>query len=384
MRIALVIERLDPSRGGRETSMAQIASVLAGRGHEVTVLCESAGWSGRGVRVVELGRRGPGRARRLRNFVADVQRAAADGRFDVVHASLPVPGAQVYQARSGTVPAQVAANSRMWGAFGPIRRVLSAPLNLHRRRMARLERQVVADGKTFCLAVSRMVADEFDRAYGRRDRVRVIYNAVQTPPPDSPERADWRRRLRSGLGVGAEGVVFLTVAKNFPLKGVPETVLAFAGWRRGRRAPEARLVIVGGEPADGCRRIADLRDVGPQVVFVPPTDDIFRWYAAADVCILLSWYDPCSRVVLEATRWGIPSITTAYNGASELLTRSGCGLVVASPRDTRGIVACLDAMAETAGRADYARACESVADTLGVDRHVDQLLEVYREAAAGP
>ena len=385
MRIALVIERMDPSRGGRETSTAQIASALAHRGHDVTVLCQSGVLSHAGVRVVELGRRGLTRARGLANFVTDVQRAAGGGVYDIVHATLPVPGASVYQPRGGTVPGQVAASRRRRGATGPIRGALFEPLSRHRRRMADLECLVAADTETFCLPVSEMVADEFRRAYGRQDRLRVVYNAVQTPPADCRERAEWRQRLRLELDVGAEAVVFLVVAKNFPLKGVPETIVAFAKWRQGRRgqAP-ARLVVVGSETPEQCRRIARRRNVSRQVVFVGPTDDIFQWYAAADACILLSWYDPCSRVVLEATRWGIPSVTTAFNGACEMLVRSGGGLVVDSPRDTDGVVACLETMSDPDARAGHAEACRAVADTLGMDRHVDQLLEVYAEAAGVP
>ena len=70
MKIALVIEQLDTARGGREVSTAQIASGLARRGHEVTVLCQQAHWQCEGVRVQKLGTRGLLRTQRLRNFAA--------------------------------------------------------------------------------------------------------------------------------------------------------------------------------------------------------------------------------------------------------------------------------------------------------------------------
>ena len=112
MNVALVIERMDCSRGGRETSTAQIAACLARRGVRVTILCQSGSWRAEGVAVCELGRRGLTRRGRLRGFVADVQREIAGGEFDIVHAMLPVPGANVYQLRGGTIPAQRAASRR--------------------------------------------------------------------------------------------------------------------------------------------------------------------------------------------------------------------------------------------------------------------------------
>jgi len=57
MKIALIIERMEPSRGGRETSTAQIAQRLAELGHSVTVLCQQGSWpsDSPGVEVVSLG-----------------------------------------------------------------------------------------------------------------------------------------------------------------------------------------------------------------------------------------------------------------------------------------------------------------------------------------
>jgi len=383
VRIALVIERMDDFRGGRETSTAQIATALAARGHEVDILCESGSWRGEGVEVVELGRRGLTRSGRLAKFIAAVQARMSAGEYDIVHGMLPVPGANVYQLRSGTMPGRIAAARRQWGALAGIRVGLLGAMNLRRRRTADLERQVAADPQTFCLAVSEMVAAEFRSAYGDSDRLRVITNAVDVPPVDAEQRAHWRQRLRFKMDVPSDGVVFLTVATNFRLKGIAELITAFSKWHdRSRPTIPVRLVVVGRELVEGYQRMVSMRNVAPITVFVPPVENIYEWYAAADACVLLSWYDPCSRVVLEAARWGIPSLTTALNGASEVIAACGGGVVVDSPKDTPGIIAGLDALVDPARRGEMAAACRATADTLSIDRHVDQLLDVYREAVA--
>ncbi|MGA2266128.1 MAG: glycosyltransferase family 4 protein [Phycisphaerae bacterium] len=384
MRIALVIERMDVRRGGRETSTAQIAAELARRRHDVTVLCQTGGWSGEGVKVRPLGASGLGRASRLRRFVAAVQNDISASRYDVVHAMLPLPGANVYQPRGGTIPAQWAASLRRRPMFVRPLVHLARPFRPCRGLLGRLERQVASDPNVLCLAVSRMVAQEFARYYGRTDGVQVIYNAADVPDPAAAQARQWRQDLRAHLRVAEGDAVFLTVATNFALKGVAEAIEAFARWYHDeRRKTGGRLVIVGRELVEGYHRHASLRDVGPEVVFVPPTENVFQWYAAADVCLLLSWYDPCSRVVLEATRCGVPSITTAFNGAAEVLA-GGAGLVVPSPRSQAEIAAAMEDLAEPARRAAFLAACRQAADGLSMTRHVDELLQAYAKITNRP
>ncbi len=71
-------------------------------------------------------------------------------------------------------------------------------------------------------------------------------------------------------------------------------------------------------------------------------------------------------------------MTAAFNGAREALGEDAA-IVVDSPRDTRGIVSALDELADPTRRAGRAEACRPLREYLGMDRHVDELLEVYQE-----
>lgn len=380
MRIAMVIERMDPSGGGRETSTAQMAQALAARGHEVTIICQCGSWQTQGVTVEPLGRRGLTRRRRLAGFVADVQAVIAEHRFDIVHTTLPIPGANIYQPRGGSIPAQVAASRRRRTHIGAMLAAWVEPMNRCRALMGELEREVVADSRTTILAVSQMVADEYEQYYGRRDGVSVVYNAVETPAVDPEDRAHWRQEVRYRLGIGRNEPVFITLATNFELKGIAPLVETFGKWvHSGANREGVRLLVIGREHAEGYERIAKLRQVGRQVVFLPATPEVYRFYSAADACILLSWYDPCSRVVLEATRWGLPSLTTAFNGAGEILAE-GAGIVVPSPTARKPIMDALDDLADSDRRLARQDACRAAAKMLTMSRHVDELEAAYREA----
>src|SRR5438034_575894 len=52
---------------------------------------------------------------------------------------------------------------------------------------------------------------------------------------------------------------------------------------------------------------------------------------SAPRCVPPTYYDPCSRVVLEALSYGVPCITTSFNGAAEVMT-DGCeGFIIDTP-----------------------------------------------------
>jgi len=379
VKIALVIERMDLHRGGRERSTAQVAETLARRGHEMTILCEQSSWQAPGVAVRQLGRRGASRLDQLKGFVAGVREQIAGGDHDIVHATLPIPGANVYQLRGGTVPAQREAN--LARRTGLSRRLAEwgGRFNALRKYRMQLEAEVMADPGVLCLAVSQMVAAEIERYYGRTENVRVVYNAVDAPDPESPQRAEWRAKLRGRLGLDEHAVAFLTVATNFELKGVAEAIEVFARWYRSAgRSAEARLVVVGRESPGSFAALAARHGVGDEVVFVAPTDDIFQWYAAADAVVLLSWYDPCSRVILEALCWHLPAITTTRNGAAERLGY-GAGVVIESPRDVDAAAAAFDKLSDFEARTRMSACCRDVAADCGIDRHIDGLLDAYED-----
>lgn len=381
MKVALVIERFDPSRGGREVSTAQIAEGLARRGQDVTVFCMEAGAGGQGFRTQELKCWGLDRATKLASFARSVHEAARDGQFDIVHATLPIPCANVFQPRGGLVGAQEAGSLRKRHGMQRFLAQLAQSLNAHHRKMHSMERKLVSKPETLCLAVSEMVAREFMNYYARDKNVRVIYNAVNAPDVSQDQRRQWRLERRDQVGAGSGSPLFLFVGMDFRRKGVAQAIQAFARWYRSPNgSPDARFVIVGREDVATYRRLVRKLGLVKQVHFEPRADNIWPWYAAADVCVLLSWYDPCSRVVLEAVRWAVPSITTVFNGAAEILAR-GAGLVVSSPDDIDAVVKAMADLSDPDRLAARRQACRDVADELSMDRHVEQLLEAYREVA---
>ena len=104
-------------------------------------------------------------------------------------------------------------------------------------------------------------------------------------------------------------------------------------------------------------------------------------YFAADFLVHPTFYDPCSLVVLEALACGLPVITTAANGASELLSPPREGYVVADPHDHEQLADCLAELLDPQLRHDCAVAVRKTAAGWTFEQHYQALLAVFQEAA---
>ena len=70
--------------------------------------------------------------------------------------------------------------------------------------------------------------------------------------------------------------------------------------------------------------------------------DIRACFTSSDFFVSPTYYDPCSLVVFEALACGLPVITTACNGAGELMTDGREGYVVTAPDALGELIAALD------------------------------------------
>ena len=130
------------------------------------------------------------------------------------------------------------------------------------------------------------------------------------------------------------------------------------------------------------RRLASRLGLSDTVHFLGFYPDVEACYWSSDFFVQPTYYDPCSLVVLEALACGLPVITTAQNGASELMTDGREGYVLTAPDAQGELIAALDHMTDDAAR----RAMSAEAPRLGrlqtFDVHVARLIAIFEEVAA--
>ena len=215
-----------------------------------------------------------------------------------------------------------------------------------------------------------------------RALIHVVPNAIDPDRVKLGQPGAVRCAFRNRLGLEPSDLVGLFVGHNFALKGLKPLLQALGARSQARGARPIHLLVCGGGRSAAYRRMARALGLDATVHFLGYHDDIRECYASSDFFVMPTYYDPCSLVVLEALACGLPVITTAQNGASELMTDGRQGYVLTAPDAQGELVAALDHMTDDARR----RAMSAEAARLGgeqtFDRHVAALLKVFQDVAA--
>ena len=271
-------------------------------------------------------------------------------RYDVVH--VHDPGSLIAVASARPTGASVA--------------------TLHGRPAARLKKFLKRlDG---IIAVSEDVASNL-RGMG-------FDPVVVTPGVDfeifHPMGAD---RCRRELGL--DGRVILFVGRLNRWKGLEYLIASMKEVNECFK--NARLVIVGDGPLEElCRELSSSYGLADSVIFKGRVShlDLPKFYAAADVLVLPSFYESFSMVILEAMACGCPVVTT--RNVQAVMTFGDEALGVVSAGDSDAIASSVKAiLADEALAADMRRRGFKFAKTFDWMMRAVQVEQIYHEVISG-
>jgi len=375
MKIAFLIERLDRSRGGAETYAGDFTRMLVAEGHEVHVFSRCDAVVDKGVTLRPVPVRGVGRSGHTLSFARLVEKMLSVEAFDVVHGVGWTVSQDVYQPHGGVHRATLAANVRATKCLSRLLKRIGYRLSPKQAVFRRIERRQYLDNPArVFVALSEMVRRDMQTFYDVPDeKIEVVYNGVDTERFHPHNAETHRESLRERYGIGDGEVVFLVVAHNFRLKGVPELVACVT-----KDLPRCRLVVVGrNRMQKGLKASAESRAPG-RVVFTGAVPDTVPYYAAADVYVHPTYYDPCSLVVLEALASGLPVVTSTMNGASELMTDGVEGYVV-KPGAGPELAERMHRLFDTPLRNKMGRAARALAEKHTLRHNYREMMAAYEQ-----
>lgn len=357
MRIGLV-RRGYSGTGGAEAYLRRFAGAAAAGGDEC-VLFASREWAGQ---EWPFGERRLLDGRSPRAFADALQEAEPKAACDVLFSLERVWSCDCYRAGDGVHAAWLRRRERRENALASWFRRLRAK---HRELLA-LERRLFTPGATrLVIANSELVREEIVREFGYpAERVRVIYNGVPARTAREPEQ---RRAAREGLGLREGDYVALFAGSGWERKGLRFAIEAV----NAAQLPNLTLLVAGrGEPRG--------LPVSDRTRFLGPVRGMEGVLAAADVFLLPTLYDPFSNACLEAAAAGLPVITTADNGFSEIIAPGKEGEVLRDPADTGALAAALRRWADPVRRAAARPRVEELGRRFGVEANVKATLDALR------
>ncbi len=197
------------------------------------------------------------------------------------------------------------------------------------------------------------------------------------------ERADARR----ALGIDTGDIVLLLLGTVCERKGQHDLAQALA-LLPGAVAARVRTFFVGDRESEYQRTLHTMIGKLPderraRVRIVPETDDVARYFVAADIFVCTSRVESYPRVILEAMAWGLPIVTTPVFGIREQVREDVNGLFYA-PGDVGAVADAIARMVtDDALRARLAGNAVPALDALtDFDAMVEAYGRIFVEAAA--
>src|SRR6266550_573966 len=355
--------------GGAETYLKRLAGGVIEAGHDVRLVTTNdwpdADWPFGSITRVN--------AKSPIGFASDFQRMRTEFRFDVLFSLERVWSCDVYRAGDGVHRAWL---DRRRKFELPLKRFVRSLSSKH-RDLLRLEQSLFSDGNTRrVIAGSQMVKDEIVNLYGySADKIDIVRNGV--PLEKFRFGPELREKSREELNLKSDQIALLFAGSGWERKGLLFAIEA-AALCRDRNT---RLLVAGRGNAR-LYKTKRLRFWSEEPVkFLGEVVDMMRVYAAADIFILPTIYDPFSNACLEALASGLPVITTRSNGFSEIIEDGIHGSIVDNPANLIGLRDAIRFWSDPSRR-DAARSANiERASQFDISKNVAQTLEILTRVA---
>ena len=305
-------------------------------------------------------------ARSAVGFADELEKLRSQIQCNVLMSMERVWRCDVYRAGDGVHRAWLERRKRF---ATPLERLFRA-FNRKHIEILRLEKSLLADsGAGRVIVNSQMVKDEIVDLYDYpADKIDVVWNGLPLDQFVFPPEI--RARARSEFKLKPDEIAVLFAGSGWERKGLRFAIDAVKACRNRR----IRLLVAG--------RGNERKFRSSRAQFLGELFDLGRVYAASDIFLLPTIYDPFSNACLEALASGIPVITTRANGLSEIIEDGVHGSVVDLANDIASLRDAIQFWSEPARRGAARSAIIELALQFDISKNVGQTLAILVQAAA--
>ena len=379
MKFATAIFDFSRRRGGAERYVVDLCTRMAKEGHEVHVYAEHWEEDVQGIHLHRVKTLPFPKSLRLLSFAIKATREMKSANYDVTLGVGNTLEADVLQPHGGV----------HWAWFWRSLRAYDNPILWMIKLLGRIlspkqwasgwieDRPYKRGNYSRIVAISDMVKEDIIQRYKvPEDRITVVYNGVDIER-FNPRNRRYREEIRKRFGVGEEFVI-LFVSHNFRMKGLSYLIKALAKIKKEDSFP-FKLLVLGRDRQGPYLRLAKKMGVFGEVIFGGSTDEIQKYYGAADLLVHPTFYDACSLTVLEALASGLPVITTSSNGASGIISDVQEGSVLDDPRNIQVLAGGILFFSQPGTLQEASRAARRLAQKYSHQQCHQEMVKVFQE-----
>jgi len=255
--------------------------------------------------------------------------------------------------------------------------------SIYRRLAAFVEGVIIGrDSPKALIVVSKSMKREFIRHYGNAAKnIIVIPNGVDTLRFHPTNRLLYRDQVRQEHGVSRSELLLMFAGGDWERKGVLHIMEALSVVQR----PDVKLLICGSGDEKFYGQLAELKRVRDRIIFVPQSSNLWKYYAASDIFVLPTVYEPFGLVIVEAMASGLPVITSRVAGAADIIIDGVNGLLIRAPSDVNDLAAKIELLLSNARlRKTMGERARKTAEKFSWDQVAQKTLEVYNTVLNRP
>ena len=160
------------------------------------------------------------------------------------------------------------------------------------------------------------------------ERVFVVYNGIDSTRFNPEVNNQYRTITREELNIATNDIAISYLSHNWSRKGLITIFEALADIKNKTQSNYKVLIAGKGNIEEYRKKGLNLGLNKEDMIFLGSHSTPEKIYAASDISILPTMYDPCAGVTVEAMACGVPTITTQENGSHELITHEKNGFIL--------------------------------------------------------
>lgn len=321
MKLALIRAHYNPF-GGAERFLNAAADAMLAHGHMPTIITRA--WPSRASAAIEheiVNPRYATTAGRDRGFARAATELLRTRHFDLVQSYERLKGCDVFHAVDGVHAEWLRQRRRVQSPW----QRLGVTLNPHHRYLLDAERRMY-DSKRLraVICISEMVKSDILRHYDvAPEKLHVVYGSIDTTQFHPSLRETFRSQVRQAHGIAENTPVAIHVGSGFERKGVAAFLQSIA------LVSELHAFVVGHDKRlSKYQALARSLGIARRVIFTGGISQVERYYAASDVFVMPTLYEPFGLVFAEAMACGLPVVASKQSGAADWIDSGVNGFVV--------------------------------------------------------